>query len=231
MLGMRVLRGRAATVTADYRVTASLFDRAAADGKQAVRVWQPHRQVAFGRRDAAADGYEAARNAAVEHGFEPIEREVGGRAVAYTGTTVAFARVVPLDDQRTGLSERYESMTADVQRALSELGVDTSRGEPDDSFCPGAHSLSADGKIVGIAQRVRDKGALVSGIAVVRDRDDIAAVLDPVYDHIGVPFAPQSVGSIAAAGGPSEPTVVRAAFEDALCRTGPRTVETVDREA
>jgi len=227
---MRVLRGRAPTIAADYRVTASLFDSAAADREPAVRVWQPHRQVAFGRRDAAADGYDDARDAALDYGFEPIEREVGGRAVAYTGSTVAFARVVPLKDQRTGLDERYESMTADVQRALAELSVDASRGEPDDSFCPGAHSLSANGKIVGIAQRVRDEGALVSGIAVVHDRDDIATVLDPVYDHIGVPFAPQSVGSIAAAGGPSEPPVVRAAFEDALCRTGPRTVETVDGE-
>lgn len=227
---MRVLRGRASTIEADYRVTASLVDSSAAEREPAVRVWQPHRQVAFGRRDAAADGYDDARAVAIEHGFEPVEREVGGRAVAYTGSTIAFARVVPLEDQRTGLDERYESMTADVRRALGELGVDAQRDEPADSFCPGAHSLSADGKLVGIAQRVKDEAALVSGIAVVCDHDDIATVLDPVYDKLGVPFAPQSVGSIATAGGPADPTVVRAALEDALCGTSQQTVETVDSD-
>jgi len=227
---MRVLRGRAPTIEVDYRVTASLFERSAAARAPAVRVWQPHRQIAFGRRDAAADGYDDAREVAIERGFEPVEREVGGRAVAYTGSTIAFARVVPLDDQRTGLDERYESMTADVRRALGELGVDAQRGEPADSFCPGAHSLRAAGKLVGIAQRVKNDAALVSGIAIVRDHDDIATVLDPVYDKLGVPFAPQSVGSIAKAGGRSDPTVVRAALEDALCGTSQKTVETVDSD-
>lgn len=227
---MRVLRGRAPTIDADYRVTASLFDSSAAECSPAVRVWQPHRQVAFGRRDAAADGYDDARAVANEYGFDSVEREVGGRAVAYTGSTIAFARVVPLDDQRTGLDERYESMSADVLRALDELGVDAQRGEPADSFCPGAHSLCANGKLVGIAQRVRDEAALVSGIAVVCDHDGIAAVLDPIYDKLGVPFAPQSVGSIAAAGGPSDPFVVRAALEDALCDTNEKTIETVSSD-
>ena len=81
------------------------------------------------------------------------------------------------------------------------VGVDASEGEPPDSFCPGTHSLQADGKVVGIAQRVRQDVALTAGLVVVRDHDAVAAVLSPVYDALGVPFDPASVGSVARAGG------------------------------
>ena len=197
----------------------------AADGEPAVRVWVPHQQVAFGRRDARLEGYERARAAASERGFPPSERDVGGRAVAYDGaTTLAFARAEPVTDGRTGTTERYERATAALERALRNLGLEPSRGEPADSFCPGTHSLSlgaarADGrrrKVVGIAQRVRSDAALVAGIVHVADREGLAAVLEEVYDALGVPLEPASVGTIAAAGGPSDPEPVRAAIEDAL---------------
>ena len=64
-----------------------------------------------------------------------------------------------------------------------------------DPFCPGAHSLRADGKLVGIAQRVRQDVAFTAGIAVVRDHGPIGNVLSPVYDALGVPFHPESGGA------------------------------------
>jgi lipoate-protein ligase A len=224
---MRVYRGRSETVEDDWQVTGTLLDIAAETGEPAVRVWRPHRQVAFGPRDVTADGYDGVRQVALDRGFETVERRVGGRAVAYTGSTVAFARCVPLDDHRTGLDDRYESMVDDVLVALDELGVDPWRGEPDGSFCPGGYSLSAAGKLVGIAQRVRSHVALVSGVAVVRDHDEIATVLEPIYDGLDVPFEPRSVGSIARAGGPADPATVRAALEYALCGTRPHTLASI----
>ncbi|WP_254546413.1 lipoate--protein ligase family protein [Halomarina pelagica] len=225
---MRVLRGRAETVEADRAVTRTLCADAAETGERAVRAWTPHRQVAFGRRDAGAPGYERARAAAEARGFEAHVRPVGGRAVAYTGTTVAFARVEPLDDPREGLAARYDAMTRDVKRALATLGVDATEGEPPDSFCPGAHSLQAGGKLVGIAQRVRRGAALTAGICVTDDRAAVADVLDPVYDALGVPFDPESVGSVArAAGRPVEPREVIEALEAALVGDGAARVETL----
>ncbi|PSQ61086.1 MAG: lipoate--protein ligase, partial [Halobacteriales archaeon SW_9_67_25] len=92
---MRVLRGRARSVGGDRERTDRMVERAAETGEPALRVWTPHRHVAFGRRDTNADGYDRARDIAREQGYPSIERRVGGRAVAYTGSTVAFSRAIP----------------------------------------------------------------------------------------------------------------------------------------
>jgi lipoate-protein ligase A len=213
---MRVLRGRADDPETDRERSAAMLDRTAETGEPAGRVWTPHRQVAFGRRDARADGYAAAAEAAREHGFPPLERSVGGRAVAYTGSTVAFARVEPVADIRVGLDERYDALTTAVQRACWRLSVPAQRGEPPNSFCPGQHSLQADGKLAGVAQRVTLDAALVSGVLVVDGHDEIAGVLADIYDALGVAFDPGSVGSLARAGGRTDPEAVCRTLESAL---------------
>ncbi|OLZ42043.1 lipoate--protein ligase [Natrinema saccharevitans] len=230
---MRVLRGRADSIDADRDATRRLL-ASAADDEPAVRVWVPHRQVAFGRRDAEREGYDRAREAADDRGFPPIERSVGGRAVAYDGeTTLAFARAEPVEEYRRGTTDRYERATAAVERALEGLGCDAVRGEPDDAFCPGTHSLSAaDGteggrrKLVGIAQRVRQDAALVAGVVLVANRSALADVLEGVYDALDLSLEPASVGTVTGAGGPADPGPVRAALEDAL--VGDATVGSVD---
>jgi len=201
---MRLLRGRAGDHERDYERTRAMVERVAADGEPALRCWRPHRQAAFGRRDRRAEEYERARRAASDRGYAVLEREVGGRAVAYTGSTVAFALAEPTDDGREGIGERYDRVAAAIQRAIAAVGVDASEGEPPESFCPGAHSLQADGKLVGIAQRVRQTVALTAGVVVVRDHAPLAAVLSPVYEALGVSFDPDSVGSVARAGGDAD---------------------------
>ncbi len=213
---MLVLRGRAADVGADREVTRRLVEHSAAAGVPALRVWYPHRQVAFGRRDTRSEGYEEARRRAERQGFDPVERAAGGRATAYTRGTLLFASAEPVEDARNGIDDRYERTIETVQNALSDLGVDARRGEPPDSFCPGTHSLQVTGKLVGLAQRVRQDVALVAGVLTVRDHAAIAAVLDPVYDALGVPFDPGSVGSLARAGGETGHETVRQTVEAAL---------------
>ena len=208
---MRLLRGRASDHERDYARTRELVARVADDGEPALRVWRPHRQVAFGRRDRRMDGYDRAREAARNRGYVVLEREVGGRAVAYTGATVAFALAEPTGDgsepigTHECIGDRYDRVSGAVQRARGTVGVDADEGEPPDSFCPGAHSLQADGKLAGIAQRVRQDAALTAGVVVARDHDAIGEVLAPVYDALGVPFDPGSVGSVARAGGDPDP--------------------------
>ncbi|MFB6092213.1 MAG: biotin/lipoate A/B protein ligase family protein [Haloquadratum sp.] len=219
---VRVVRGRAATPGADRAVTDRVLEAADEDATPAVRAWTPHRQVAFGRRDTHADGYARARRVADSHGYPVVERRVGGRAVAYTGTTVAFAVAVPIADRRRGIEARYEAATTAVVRALRSVGVPARRGEPAASFCPGDHSVQARGKIAGIAQRVRREAALVSGVVTVADHEAIAAVLDPIYDALEVPFDPDSVGSVARSGGPANSDAVVDALFDALCGDAPR---------
>ncbi|SIQ67845.1 Lipoate-protein ligase A [Haladaptatus litoreus] len=228
---MRVLRGRAETRDEDRTVTATMLTETADSDEAAVRVWTPHRQIAFGRRDARADGFDVAKSVAETCEFESVERSVGGRAVAYTGTTVAFAHTVPLADMRRGMEERYAETTEAVQRAFWRLGVPAQRGEPPRSFCPGDYSLQWNGKLAGVAQRVRTGAALVSGVVVVDGHDEIASVLDPIYAALDVPFDPHSVGSIAKVDGDADPELVIETIENLLVGDAETTVEHVgDRE-
>ena len=217
-MSVRVVRGRGETIAADRTGTARLLELAG-DGETAVRVWRPHRQVAFGRRDASREGYGNARKAARARDFRPVERRVGGRAVAYDGeTTLAFARAEPVASFREGIQERFDRLTDAMVDAVEALGVAVEHGEPDNSFCPGAHSLRLvdGGKVAGIAQRVKNDRALVAGVLVVDRRGVLGRVLADVYDALAVPFDPDSVGSLVAGGGPSRPTAVRRAVEEAL---------------
>ena len=213
---MHIVEGRAADIETDRERTRGMLDRTADTGEPAVRAWTPHRQVAFGRRDAHADGFERAKRAATARGYPVVERRVGGRAVAYTGNTVAFARTEPVAGERTGIEERYARTATDLRAAMGRLDVEATAGEPPDSFCPGSHSLQSAGKIVGIAQRVTSDAALVAGIVVVRDHDAIADVLAPVYSALDVPFDPDSVGSVARAGGDGDPNAAVEAVGTAL---------------
>lgn len=190
-----------------------LLDRAAAADAPACRVWRPDRRVAFGPRDRRAAGYERARAAATDRGYAPVERSVGGRAVAYTGRTVAFAVARPEEGPRPDLTARYDAARARLVDALTALGARVEAGEPPDSFCPGDHALRAvgGGKVAGLAQRARADATVVAGCVLVDDRAAQREILGPVYRALAVPFDPASVGDLASAGadcGPDE--VVRA---------------------
>lgn len=225
---MYVFRGRVDDPEDDRDATADMLAWTARNEEPTLRVWTPHRQLAFGRRDVRADTYEEAAEIAREAGFEPYERSVGGRAVAYTGTTVAFARAVPAEDIRTGMNDRYEDAATTVQRALWKLHVPAQRGEPENTFCPGDYSLSYRGKIAGIAQRVRKGAALVSGVILVDDHDEIAALLDEVYPALSVPFDPETVGSIANADGTTDRETVLETVESALVGEHDPTIRRID---
>jgi lipoate-protein ligase A len=236
---MHVVRGRATPIERDRAVVTRLLSWAG-EGNPAVRAWSPARQVAFGRRDARAEGYDRARRAARDRGFAPYERSVGGRAVAYTGRTVAFAFAQPTDG-RGSIDDRYDRITNAVRRALTGVGAEVVSGEPPDAFCAGDHSLRgagptgtpAGGKVVGVAQRVRAGAALTSGIVLVDGpgASELIEVLRAVYDALSVPFDPESVGGVASAGGPDDPLQVARAVERALIAlVDDGQAETVDAE-
>lgn len=215
---MRLVRGSLSDTERDREVTRRFVESVEGTGQPALRAWTPPKQVAFGRRDTTRAGYERARDAARERGYEPVERSVGGHAVVHTGETVAFVYTVARDDDRDGIRSRYQDVSGVLKQALGAIGVPAVSGEPDASFCPGAHSLQRDGKIVGIAQRVRRNIALVGGYVVVtaEDEHEVGEVLAPVYDGLDVPFDAGSVGSVEGAGGPGSPGDVVDAIESAF---------------
>lgn len=221
---MHIVRGRPSTVEDDRSITSRLTELVANTGEPAIRAWTPTRQVAFGRRDATADGFVRAQKLAVERGYTPVQRGVGGHAVVYTGETVAFVFVTPDDGDRSGIQARYEHATELLKRTLERLGTQVSRGEPDAAYCPGDHSLQHAGKIAGLAQRVRRDAAVVGGCVTVREADEpvIGDVLSSVYDALGIEFDPTSVGSVESAGGSGDPEQVTRSIETTFLgdRTG-----------
>lgn len=224
---MRVVRGRADEPSADREITADVVASVADSEVPALRIWQPPEQVAFGRRDATREGYQRARNALTRRDIPALERSTGGHAVYFTGTTLSVVLAEPVGDQRTGIERRYDETIEPLQSALAAVGVDAHRGEPAGAYCPGTHSLSAEGKIVGLAQRVRQEVAVVAAIVVLSDHAAIASLLGPVYDALDVFFDPESVGSIGRACGTADPATVREAIEQHLIPETSR-VETVD---
>jgi lipoate-protein ligase A len=200
------------------RTVARLLDRAGATGEAASRVWCPAPCVAFGPRDRRAPGYERARAAAEARGYAPIERSVGGRAVAYTGRTIAFAGARPADGPRPDLPARYEAARDRLVDALTGLGARVAAGEPPASFCPGDHGVRAKegGKVAGLAQRVRADATVVAGCVLVDDRVAQRAILRPVSRALDLPFDPTSVGDLASAGADCGPRDVEKALRRAF---------------
>ncbi|MXR51945.1 lipoate--protein ligase family protein [Halovenus sp. WSH3] len=223
---MHVLRGRADTPERDRARSRELLDLATERDSPHLRVWQPPRHVAFGRRDRSRPGYDRARNRLRDRNIPVIERSTGGHAVLFTGNTVSVVLATPIEEARSGITDRYERATDRLREALCDLGVDAEPGEPDGAFCPGTHSLSAEGKIVGLAQRIRQDVAVVAGIVVLEDHEEIAEVLGPVYDDLEIPFAADATGSIARAGGVTDAEAVTTAIETAFT-DGDATVERV----
>lgn len=213
---MHVVRGTVAETDRDRRITRRLIDAVESTGEPAVRVWTPPKQIAFGRRDTTTEGYDRASRISLEYGYEPVEREVGGSAVAYTGDTVAFAYAVPTEAGRGSIDSRYREVETLLARALEATGATVTHGEPEASFCPGEHSLQGGGKIAGIAQRVRRESALVGGYVIVLRSDEkaVSDVLDPIYAALEIPFDPRSVGCVERAGGPNDVETVIETIEE-----------------
>jgi len=162
-----------------------------------VRIHRPGKEVAFGRQDVSNPGYEAAREAARAAGFAAVERLAGGRAAVFHHGTIAIARSYadPQPPKRT--YARFEEMADLITASLRELGVDARVGEVPGEYCPGAYSVNARGKtkLSGIGQRMIRGAAHMGGVVVASGGEEIARVLVPVYEALGLDWDPTTSGS------------------------------------
>jgi len=78
------------------------------------------------------------------------------------------------------------------------LGIDARIGEVPGEYCPGEYSVNAGGrlKLMGVGQRVIRGGAHVGGVIVVGRSARLHELLEPVYRHLALPWAPASAGSL-----------------------------------
>ena len=201
MAPLRVLEasfpGDAALDTAVSR--ALMLRVAAGELPETVRLARPGRIVAFGKRDAVAQGYVEAVGAARDGGFEAIERLAGGRAAVFHEDTIAFAHAIPDADPRSGVDRRFEETAQLLATAFRGLGVDARVGEVQGEYCPGAHSVNARGerKVMGVGQRLVAGGVHVGGVVVVDGAADVRDILVPVYAALGLDWRPETTGSVA----------------------------------
>jgi octanoyl-[GcvH]:protein N-octanoyltransferase len=160
-------------------------------------VFRPRATAAFGRLDRLRPGYDAALQAARDHGFEPLLRPVGGHAVVYDERSVVFEEVTAHHDIAAGVQDRFRDGTDRIVAALRSLGLDPQVGELPGEYCAGAYSISIDGiKIVGSGQRVVRGAALFAAVVFVGGGDTIRAALTDIYTALELDWDPSTAGAI-----------------------------------
>jgi len=165
--------------------------------------------LAFGRLDKLRPGYLQAVEIAREHGYEPIERLVGGRAAVFHEGSISFSRATREAAASAGTRARFTDMAETIAAALRSLGADARIGEVPGEYCPGEFSVNGRGavKLAGIGQRVITGGAHVGGVIVVRGAGRIREVLEPVYEALELGWDPATSGSVAAELGGDDETL------------------------
>jgi octanoyl-[GcvH]:protein N-octanoyltransferase len=165
---------------------------------ETLRIARPGTTVVFAKRDAVAAGYAEAVRAARAHGFNATLRLAGGRAAVFHDGTMEIGHALPEHEPRSGIHERFERTAGRLARALVTLGVDARVGEVPGEYCPGRYSVNARGavKLAGIGQRVVAGGSHTGVVLVVSGGGRINDVLRPVYDALGIAWAPEVTGSV-----------------------------------
>ncbi len=166
--------------------------------QETLRIARPGTTVVFAKRDAVGEGYEEAVSVARAHGFDATLRLAGGRAAVFHDETMEIGHAVHEDEPRSGIHERFERTAGRLARALGTLGVDARVGEVPGEYCPGRYSVNARGavKLAGIGQRVVAGGSHTGVVLVVSGERRINEVLRPVYDALGLTWAPDVTGSV-----------------------------------
>ncbi|WP_309079723.1 lipoate--protein ligase family protein [Zhihengliuella sp.] len=186
-----------------------------------LRIYRPAPTMAFGQRDVRLEGYDDAVQLSRSAGFAPVVRKAGGRAAAYHRGTLIVDHAEPAGEAMLGHQARFQQLGRLYAEALASLAVDARVGEIPGEYCPGEFSVhgrrpagSAGGpvKLVGTAQRVVAGAWLFASVFVVEDSEPLRRVLSDVYDALGMPLEPSTVGAV----DDLVPGVTVAQVEDAL---------------
>lgn len=183
-----------------------------------LRLYRPKPTVAFGRRDELNPRFTQARAAAVNHGFEPLVRTVGGHAAAYHQGCLVVDHFQRDADAVSGNHDRYGRFGRMFVEVFESLGVMAGVGELPGEYCPGEYSVWGqlpDGsrvKLVGTAQRVVAGAWWFSAGIVVTGPEPLRAVSQDVYRALGMPLDPATVGALS----DIEPLIALEDIEDAV---------------
>jgi octanoyl-[GcvH]:protein N-octanoyltransferase len=180
--------------------------QAVQDPSPILRVYAPRPTVAFSRRESLMPSFAAAQEAARDHGFAPVIRLAGGRAVAYDESCLVIDLVTPSDRHMTN-ELVFDVVSESMRRVLVELGVDARVGAVRREYCAGPHSVNARGevKLVGIAQRVTRGARLVTASVALGPAMRLRSVVDAVYAAMSLDWDPETFGTLAGEGVQASP--------------------------
>lgn len=193
-----VLTGAAADPADEVGTGPALLRSVAADGSGGwLRVYRPAPAVAFSRRDGLHPGFGQAVRVSEAHGFAPVLRAPGGRAVAYHEGALCLELVVADRDAHSGATQRFVELADVLVEALTSLGVDARVGAVPDEYCPGRYSVNGAGrvKLAGTAQRVVRGGWFLGAVLLVDGAGPVREVIDPVYRALGLPCDLATIGA------------------------------------
>lgn len=182
--------------------------------RRVVRLSAPPPTVAMSRRESRMPGFGAASEAAVDHGFVPVVRPTGGRAVSYDETCVIFDVIVREEEGGGDQVHFFREIGGRLAAALRALGVDARLGEVPGEYCPGEFSVNARGavKLIGTSQRAVRGARLLSGMLPLGPVDRLAEVLAVVNAALELDWDAATFGTLAH----ENPGIPRHAVEDAL---------------
>jgi lipoate-protein ligase A len=181
----------------DAAITHALLRQVGAGERGPVaRVFRPGPTMAFGRLDALAPGYDAARQAARDHGYTPLLRLGGGHAAGYDAGSVLVEVVRPIGTIAEGIAERFGQMTALLVDALAPLGIAARVGPLPGEYCAGDWSVNAAGvKLAGTAQRSIRGASLVTAMVIAQDGARLRAALRDVYAALDIAWREGTAGA------------------------------------
>lgn len=181
----------------DAAVTHALLRQVGAGERGPVaRVFRPGPTMAFGRLDALAPGYDAARAAARDHGYVPLLRLGGGHAAGYDQGSLLVEVIRPVEAIAEGIRERFEWLTELLVETLAHLGITARVGVLPGEYCAGDHSVNAAGvKLAGTAQRTIKGASLVTAMLIVEGGARLRAALTDVYAQLGMDWRPSTAAA------------------------------------
>ncbi|HET6510148.1 MAG TPA: hypothetical protein VFG42_25375 [Baekduia sp.] len=181
----------------DAAITHALLRQVGAGERGPVaRVFRPGPTMAFGRLDAFAPGYAAARAAAREHGYVPLLRLGGGHAAGYDEGSLLVEVIRPVPTIAEGLQERFAWLTDLLVQTLAHLGIAARVGVLPGEYCAGDHSVNAAGvKLAGTAQRTIKGASLATAMLIVSGGDRLRAALTDVYAQLEIAWRPATAAA------------------------------------
>jgi octanoyl-[GcvH]:protein N-octanoyltransferase len=191
-------------------------------GPGSLRIYRPQPTAAFAPRDTTLAAYAEAAEAMRRLGFTPVERWAGGQLAVYDARAVVIDLVVPHDEPRHDVIERFRIFSSAIAEALRVFSIDARVGQVEGEYCPGDYSVNADGriKLAGVAQRVVRKGYHLGAVISLETSEQAREAVSKAYRIYGFPFAPESFGSIADVAGRVPFAVLRASLLAALRQQG-----------